>query len=67
LETTIGKLLARLVIGESKDKGYYVTGSGSVHVPKDRLSEIPKVIAEHHALEAERAKQLAMARMCQMR
>jgi hypothetical protein len=67
VETRIRKLLARLGVGQTADKEPYVTGSGLVRVPKARLAEIPKVIGEHHALEAERAKLLAMARASQMR
>jgi hypothetical protein len=67
MEATISKLLAKLGIGGRADGEYYVTGSGLVNVPKDRLTEIPKVIGEHHALEAERAKQLAPTRAGQMR
>ena len=42
----------------ARPKEVYVHGSGLVHVPKDRLNEIPKVIAEYHRLESERAKQI---------
>ena len=67
MEATIRKLLARLGIGKRAGKKYYVTGSGLVNVPNDRQTEIPKVIGEHHSLEAERVKRLAMARASQMR
>ncbi len=33
----------------------YVTGSGLVWVPQDRLGEIPSVVSERHAFDAERA------------
>jgi len=49
------------------EKGLYVTGSGLVRVPEARLNEIPKVVEEHHKLEAERAMQLARARVSQIR
>ena len=35
------------------EQGFWVRGSGLVYVPKDRANEIPKVIAEHHSLEAQ--------------
>ncbi len=37
---------------------FYVTGSGQVGVPAARANEIPKVILEHHRLEAERGRWL---------
>jgi hypothetical protein len=48
--------------GEKKQEDVWVTGSGLVHVPAGRLSEIPKVIAEYHLQEAERARVLASVR-----
>ncbi len=48
--------------GEKKEDDLWVTGSGLVYVPKGRLNEIRKVIAEHHAQETERAKMLAYVR-----
>lgn len=57
----IRKILARRP-GEKKEDDLWVTGSGLVHVPEGRLNEIRKVIAEHHAREAERAKMLASVR-----
>jgi len=41
-----------------KEETYYVRGSGWIQVPKDRLNEIPKVIREHHEMEARRARYL---------
>jgi len=47
----------------NRSKGeFYVTGSGMVRVPAARANEIPKMIMEHHELEAERARQLAHVR-----
>jgi hypothetical protein len=40
---------------EKELEGLLVTGSGLVYVPKGRINEIPKVIAEHHLREVERA------------
>jgi len=47
---------------ESKELGFWVRGSGLVHIPKDRANEVPKVIEEHHRLEAQRDKQLLYSR-----
>jgi len=58
---SIRKLFARRN-GEGKSERVWVTGSGLVHVPEGRLSEIPKVIAEHHLQEAERARLVASIR-----
>ncbi len=63
----ISKLLGRLRKTGSIEREYYVTGSGLVHVPKERLNEIPKIIGEHHKLEAERARQVAYAPANQIR
>jgi hypothetical protein len=63
---TISRLLAKLGIGGRTSGKYYVTGSGLVNIPTDRLAEIPRVIGEYHALEAERAKRLAATRAGQM-
>ncbi len=67
METSMRKLLARLRTRLEGDQSLYVTGSGLVNVPRDRMNEIPKIIAEHHALDAERAKQLAAARIRHVR
>ncbi len=48
-------------------KEHYVTGSGLVHVPEARLTEVPKIIGEFHAFEADRAAQPAKARANQIR
>lgn len=48
--------------GDAESERVWVTGSGLVHVPEGRLSEIPKVIAEHHLQEAERARLVASIR-----
>jgi hypothetical protein len=47
---------------EQKNEQMYVTGSGLVYVPEGRMSEISKVIAEHHLQEAERARVIASIR-----
>ncbi len=60
-------MLARLGVGRRAGTERYVTGSGLVNVPNDRVAEIHKVISEHHALEAEMTRRLAMARAGQMR
>jgi hypothetical protein len=39
----------------SRKPEFYVTGSGPVWVPQDRLGEISSVIAERHTFDAERA------------
>ncbi|MDV3293154.1 MAG: hypothetical protein LYZ70_02680 [Nitrososphaerales archaeon] len=48
--------------GKKEEDGLWVTGSGLVYIPPGRLNEISKVVAEHHAQEAERAKILASVR-----
>jgi len=48
-------MLERLVKAlQSNGDSFMVTGSGLVQVPRGRWNEIPKVIQEHHAQEAER-------------
>ncbi len=42
---------------------YYVTGSGLVPVPKDRLNEIPVVLAEYHRQERDATNLLAKSRV----
>ncbi len=44
--------------GNGRKEEFYVSGSGLVGVPASRANEIPKVIIEHHRLEAERAREL---------
>jgi hypothetical protein len=39
---------------ESKSQGFWVRGSGLVHIPDGRAHEIPKVIEEFHKREAQR-------------
>jgi hypothetical protein len=58
---TIRKLFARKN-GDGKKEQLWVTGSGLVYVPEGRLSEIPRVIAEYHLHEAERARLVASIR-----
>jgi hypothetical protein len=58
---TIRKLFA-MGRSEKKNEEMWVTGSGLVYVPEGRMSEIPKVIAEHHLQEAERARVIASIR-----
>jgi hypothetical protein len=41
-------------VSEDKKSGVYVTGSGPIWVPAERLNEIPKVVAEQHRLDAQR-------------
>jgi len=61
-------IFERLLNGASAGEGQrYVMGSGLVPVPRDRLTEIPRVIGEHHSIAAERARQLAAARVSQAR
>jgi hypothetical protein len=67
MQTRIKELMAKLKAQAGGRQAYYVTGSGLVNVPTDRMTEIPRIIAEHHALEAERAKQLAAAQIRQVR
>lgn len=43
----------RTVTGNG-EHGFYVTGSGPVWVPNARANEIPRVIAEHHTVDAKR-------------
>jgi hypothetical protein len=49
----------KLLVGRKEPKGcseadgYWVRGSGLVHVSKDRVNEIPKVIQEYHKMEVE--------------
>ena len=57
----IRKLFAKIA-GKGKKGGYWVRGSGFVNVPENRLSEIPKVIAEYHTREAERARPFSSIR-----
>lgn len=47
---------------ERKSHGFWVRGSGLVYIPKDRTNEIPRVIAEHHELEAQRDRLLLCSR-----
>jgi len=47
---------------ELKARGFWVRGSGLVYIPKDRTNEIPRVIAEHHELEAQRDRLLLCSR-----
>ena len=47
---------------ERESHGFWVRGSGLVYIPKDRTNEIPRVIAEHHELEAQRDRLLLLKR-----
>jgi hypothetical protein len=57
----VGKLLGRISKAVNGDREVYVTGSGLVHIPITRLSEIPKVIRDHH--DQEREKILMLMRL----
>jgi len=56
----VAQKLAKILEGDQDS--YMVAGSGLVPVPKSRLNEIPRVIAEYHAQEAKKTKQLASIR-----
>lgn len=47
---------------ELKEQGFWVRGSGLVYIPRDRVNEIPRVIGEHHRLEAQRDRLLLYSR-----
>ncbi|MDA4128942.1 MAG: hypothetical protein OK422_05770 [Thaumarchaeota archaeon] len=59
----IGKKLAKLAQAiKQREANYMVAGSGLVPVPKGRLNEISKVIAEYHEQEARKARVTASLR-----
>lgn len=47
---------------ELKKQGFWVRGSGLVYISKDRVNEIPKVVAEHHRQEAQRDQLIYLRR-----
>jgi hypothetical protein len=49
-------------IGNARRNEFYVTGSDLVRVPGARANEIPKVIMEHHKLEAGWSRVIANVR-----
>ena len=48
----------------ARSRAFYVTGSGLVLVPVERANEIPRLIAEHHAREAQLERTMAWVRRC---
>jgi hypothetical protein len=45
-----------------ENEGYWVTGSGLVLIPKGRVNEIPKAIAEYYAQEVKHTMLVASMR-----
>jgi len=59
LKHALGKVVAAPT---AESDGFWVKGSGSVHIPKSRANEIPKILEEHRRQEYNRVMLLTYLR-----